>query len=810
MDTNTLPTIDVEKIYTSCHENFLARYHRYTMLFTILFFCCFALFVIFFVQLIQDIPHISNLHTIYLILSFLGMLYTFYLRDIFLVKPQNILSPKSHVFTDYLSKRTLQILIAESTTHTFITTNDATLFTALFQSSILEPFFVELNILHNSQFLVDIQHLPSGNHREQIYKTAYIQAQKNQFSQVEPEHLFYALIAANQEMAALLARYDISLEEVDNIVYASQFKREKLETVWTPDHRATGLNTTNASFTSLPTPTLNMYSVDLTTLAQEHKLARFIGREEILADAKKAIEKAVKGNLFIVGNNGVGKTALVEELAVFIHSDEAPDFLHDKRLVLWKLDELLASSKDTQSFEQTFAKTIKEVTDAKNIILYFENIDHLTKDTTNLLSPLVSAIGRNSFQCIATASEKGFNTYFEKDASLIEHFTTLHLPEPDRQTTIKIVEVIAAKLESTYHIEITYDAISTLVELSQKYIYDTFLPRKAITLLENIVNEAVSAKRTLVDIQMVKQYMSTLTSIPLTDMTKDETAILEQLEDTIHAEIISQHHAVAAIANAIRRSRSGLTNKSRPIASFLFYGPTGVGKTQVAKALAKAYFGSDTHMIRFDMSEYQLQTSITEFVSKLATEVKHHPFALFLLDEFEKADKDIVNVLLQILDDARLTYEGTTYNFSNTIIICTSNAASADIYTLEEQNKSWEEIEQVTKDKLVSFFKPELLNRFDHIIFFKPLSSDELMQIAKLLLNEVAESLAQKHYTISFDDAIASELVQKIDNKTYGARPIRRLIESEIEDYIAKKIIAQKIQKNTPITYHSLSDIQGA
>lgn len=605
---------------------------------------------------------------------------------------------------------------------------------------------------------------------------------------------------------------------------------------------------------------LGQYGINLTNMAKQGKIDPVIGRDTEIKRVVEILNRRTKNNPVLIGEAGVGKTAVVEGLAEAIVSGQVPDKLRNKQIIRLDVVSLVQGTGIRGQFEQRMQQLMKEVQKNKNIILFIDEIHEIMgagnaeggMDAGNVLKP---ALARGDFQLIGATTLNEYRK-IEKDAALARRFQPVQVDEPSVEETIKILNGIKDRYQDFHHVKYTDDAIKAAAKLSDRYIQDRFLPDKAIDLLdeagsrknltlktsdpnaiENDIHTAEAHKQQAVESQdyekaayyrdqvtqltkakkaaeenqtedaatVTKEDMQSIvedkTGIPVGDLEKQEQNQLRDLDKTLEKRVIGQDQAVDKIARAIRRNRIGLNKSGRPIGSFLFVGPTGVGKTETAKQLAKLLFGSTDAMIRFDMSEYMEKESTSKLIGaapgyigydepgQLTEQVRRHPYSLILLDEVEKAHPDVMHMFLQILDDGRLTdSQGRTVSFKDTIIIMTSNAGTGDseagaIGFGPGNSRS----SLITK--LTNYFKPEFLNRFDDIVEFNQLTKPELKQIVNLMLSDVNEMLKERQLQISVDDDVKDKLVELGYNPQMGARPLRRTIQEQIEDRVADYVL---------------------
>ena len=634
------------------------------------------------------------------------------------------------------------------------------------------------------------------------------------------------------------------------------------------------------------TQTLNQFGTDLTKQAEEGKLDPIVGRKEEIERVIQILSRRTKNNPCLIGEPGVGKTAVVEGLAEKIIQEDVPEMLKNKRVVTIDLSSMVAGAKYRGDFEERIKKCLNEVKKAGDVILFIDEIHTIVGagsaegaiDAANILKPLLA---RGEIQLIGATTLNEYRKYIEKDAALERRFSPVTVNEPSIEDTIQILKGIRDKYEAHHNVKITDEAIRASVNLSVRYITDRFLPDKAIDLideaaskvrmrtytqpdslkeLEQTIEETKQEKeeairtqdfekaadlrdkeRTLkeklekeqgkwqdkntkkiteITEEEIAEVIANWTKIPVKKLTQNENEKLKNLEQTLHKRVIGQEEAISAVSKAIRRGRVGLKDPKRPIGSFLFLGPTGVGKTELSKALAEALFGDENAMVRIDMSEYMEPHSISKLIGsppgyvgfddggQLTEKVRRKPYCVILFDEVEKAHPDVMNMLLQILEDGRLTdSQGRTVNFKNAVIIMTSNIGArlitdnkklgfAGISSDEEkeEQKKYEETKKEVLAELKKQFRPEFINRIDEIIVFHKLTDTEITNIIEIMLKEVQTRLQENSMEIRMDKSIKELIAKEGMDKAYGARPLRRTIQNLVEDKIAEAILDGKIK----------------
>lgn len=631
------------------------------------------------------------------------------------------------------------------------------------------------------------------------------------------------------------------------------------------------------------TPTLDQFSRDMTMDARMGNLDPVIGREKEIERVLQILSRRMKNNPCMVGEPGVGKTAVAEGIAYLIAAGDVPDTVRDKRLLSLDLSSMVAGSKYRGEFEERIKKVIAEVKNAGNVILFVDELHTIIGaggaegaiDASNILKPSLS---RGEIQMIGATTRAEYRKYIEKDAALERRFQPVYVEEPTNEETVEILKGLRSAYEEHHHVEISDQALEAAVSLSVRYISDRFLPDKAIDLMdeacsrkrlgfgkkakktlpleleiqafsddiENLleagdIDEAAellkkqrkletkldkmkqnkNAKSVVVDADDIADVVSVWTKIPVNKLTEQESKRLERLEEELHKRVVGQNEAVDAVAKAIKRSRVGLKDPKRPVGSFLFLGPTGVGKTELSKALAEAVFGSEDALIRVDMSEYMEKHSVSKLIGsppgyvgfeeggQLSEKVRSNPYSVILFDEIEKAHSDVFNILLQVLDDGHITdSQGRKVDFKNTIIIMTSNTGAQRIIdpkklgfvTASNADTEHEDMKKNVMDEVKQNFKPEFLNRIDDIIVFRALTEDDVRNISNLLLKELKQRVAsQMEIQLKFGDAVKKLIFEKGYDKKYGARPLKRAIQTNIEDVLAEAVLKGEIKRGDTV-----------
>ncbi|MEI7620171.1 MAG: ATP-dependent Clp protease ATP-binding subunit [Candidatus Falkowbacteria bacterium] len=579
----------------------------------------------------------------------------------------------------------------------------------------------------------------------------------------------------------------------------------------------------NRAYTAVATPTLDYYSHDMTLMAKYGYLEICVAREKEIKAIFEAMESGHSGVL-LVGPVGVGKRSIVEGLAQLMVKEEVPVFLKDKRLVELDISRLVGGTSPAEAQERLLA-VMGEAMHSKNVVLFIDNIETIVgissggEGSLELSEVLSDALSRQNIFCLACASSENYSKYIE-EKSLGEIMTTVGVSEPTHDQAIQMLESKVGFFEGKYNVYINYHAVEQAVDLSSRYINDKFLPEKAINIMQlTAVKVSKSTKGqgfcSQDDIAFV---ISEQTGIPVSKVSESETQKLLSLEDSIHARMIGQEEAVIAISGSLRRARAELRESKRPIASFLFLGPTGVGKTELAKTVAEVYFGDENYMIRLDMSEYQLADSVKKMIGDstsgslgyLTEAVRKKPFSLVLLDEVEKAHPDVLNLFLQMMDDGRLTDgQGRTINFTNSIIVATSNAGALYIEEAVSKGVDMNIIKQELIDnQLNKIMRPELINRFDGVIVFKPLSFDNVVSVAKLMLKKIGKNLEPKGIELVASEAGVKELARQGYDPKFGARPLRRLLQDKTENQIANLFLAKSIKRRDTIVIDEEGNVQ--
>lgn len=756
-------------------------------------------------------------------------------------------------------------------------------------SSILKSHGVELEKLKD---LIEQLISPSNNinmrepegytpRAKRVLDASYREAVRFRAALIGTEHILIAIIKETDSIAArLLNTIGVNVQKLyvdillamgeDGNLYKEEFQNGK--------PRNKGKSTT---------PTLNQYSRDLTELAKEGKLDPVIGREEEIQRVIQILSRRTKNNPCLIGEPGVGKTAIAEGLAIKIIDGNVPDTIQNKRVLTLDLSGMVAGSKYRGEFEERIKRVLMEVKNDGKVLLFLDELHTIIGaggaegaiDASNILKP---SLARGEIQLIGATTIDEYRKYIEKDAALERRFQPVMVEEPSEEETIQILKGLRERYEKHHGVKIADDALAAAVKMSSRYLNDRFLPDKAIDLIDEassrvrlgiysapkelkeieeelnkleqdkeaaISSEAYekageikkkqlkkeekknkillkwekekSSVKLLVDENQIAEIVSNWTKIPVKKLEQEEAERLRNLEGILHERVVGQEEAVTAVSKAIRRGRVGLKDPKRPIGSFLFLGPTGVGKTELSKALAEAMFGSENTIIRVDMSEYMEKHSVSKLIGsppgyvgyeeggQLSEKVRRNPYSVILFDEIEKAHPDVFNILLQVLDDGHITdAQGRKINFKNTILIMTSNAGAENIIspkklgftTAENEKENYQQMKENVMGEVKHIFKPEFLNRIDEIIVFHALNKENIHSIVSIMADTIIKrTKKQMDITIVLEDSAKNYIVEKGYDEKYGARPLRRALQSKVEDRLAEEILDGKVKKGDTV-----------
>ncbi|MHA6259161.1 ATP-dependent Clp protease ATP-binding subunit [Sporosarcina sp. CAU 1771] len=698
---------------------------------------------------------------------------------------------------------------------------------------------------------------------KKVIELSVDESRKLGHSYIGTEHILLALIREGEGVAArVLSNAGVSLNKA---------RQQVLQLLGNNDSSVGNQGTSN----SAATPTLDSLARDLTEIAREGTLDPVIGRSKEITRVIEVLARRTKNNPVLIGEPGVGKTAIAEGLAQQVINNEVPEILRDKRVMTLDMGTVVAGTKYRGEFEDRMKKVMEEIRQAGNIILFIDELHTLIGaggaegaiDASNILKP---SLARGELQCIGATTLDEYRKYIEKDAALERRFQPIQVDEPTVEETVQILYGLRDRYEAHHRVKITDEAIDAAAKMSDRYISDRFLPDKAIDLIdeagskvrlrsyttppnlkelelkleairseknaavqsqefekaasyrdtEQKIKEELETTKTAwkekqgkteskVTVEDIAEVVAMWTGIPVSKIAETETAKLLNMEEMLHERVIGQSEAVTAISRAIRRARAGLKDPKRPIGSFIFLGPTGVGKTELARALAEVMFGDEDSMIRVDMSEYMEKHSTSRLVGsppgyvgyeeggQLTEKVRRKPYSVILLDEIEKAHPDVFNILLQVLEDGRLTdSKGRTVDFRNTVVIMTSNVGAQTLrknryvgFNLQDNDRDYEGMKSAMLEELKKAFRPEFLNRVDEMIVFHSLEKEHLREIVTLMADELSKRLKEQDIVLEITDDAKQKIAEVGYDPDYGARPLRRAIQKHIEDRLSEELL---------------------
>ena len=692
----------------------------------------------------------------------------------------------------------------------------------------VEEFFKRLIKLRRAKTIIERLGLSQDELKEVLARMPDTQEEKKEFIQYVLTEAFLSaydnhlklvdertvcFIFIRDVFSENLKTFNIVKKDIDGILLwiRNEALKQHYADQWRNRVSIKPKSTVNRAYTSRYTPTLNRFSRDFTHGVMQGDFTVSIAREDELQKLVNILEKGSRSAVLVVGEPGVGKTTLIKSLAVRMVVEDVPKKLQDMRLVGFDFNKAFSASKDIESFKRKLRSVFDEVTEAKNVILVLDNFNQLLNLRRELSGEIANIIidsfDASNIRLIATTDRSQFIRFIRPNRALAGMFSSVEMAIPSDEIATQIAIDEIPKIQGDYGVKISFSAIKAAVELSHKFAYDRVLPDKAIEILkESVVAYKQLAGQKPLEYDEVARVISSKVGVNLGSITEDEAEKLARLEEEMHTRIVDQNEAVNAVSGALRRSRSGLGEEGKPIASFLFFGPTGVGKTEIAKTVADIYFGNEDRMVRVDMSEYQEAENLKRligFISQqgvfeggfLTEPVHKNPFSLVLLDEIDKANPKVLDLFLQVLDEGYVDDGlGRKIDFSNTIIIATSNAGSSVIAGLLEEGKKYKEVHKRALEELKKVFRIEFLNRFDKIIMFKPLSREDVQLVAKKFVEQVRLKLLDKGITLTYGNELLERLAKLGYNPVFGAREMRRVVQEEVENKVAEMMVARKVK----------------
>ncbi len=651
----------------------------------------------------------------------------------------------------------------------------------------------------------------------QIIFNSYEEAWMNRSPVVDVTDIFLTVVSAEQKIADLFFDFGVKPETLHNGVewvrVREQMKRARQRRI-RGSHGRSKKGDINRAMTAIATPFLNSLSQDLTRASLYGALEPLIGRDAELETIFRILQGG-STSVLLVGNHGVGKETIINGIAELMVAENVPEILSDKRLVELDLPKLLAGASPVEA-EERLLELLNELSAAGNIILVIPSIEKMIgitigqQQSLDVASVLATELGKGNFLTIATTTPEAYNRTIANQ-QLATVLQKVDIDEMDLNAAIRVLEAKAGFIEFKHSVWFSYEALERAAQMCQRYLHDTYLPQNAIEICNEVAQHVRNkrGKEQLITADDVATIIAQRTKIPVTAVTENETDKLLRLETEMHRRVIGQDEAVTLVANALRRARAEIRSNKRPIANFLFLGPTGVGKTELTKTIAEVYFGSESQMVRIDMSEYQDTSGIYRLIGQpnqqgtgiLTEAIRQKPFSLVLLDELEKADPNILNLFLQVMDDGRLTDSvGRVIDFTNVILIATSNAGTQFVQEQIRAGTSGERIKtQLLHGELKQYFKPEFLNRFDAVVLFSPLTESQIGEVARNILRGIGKKLEERGVLLEMTDAGVAELAAAGYDPEFGARPLRRVIQDRVENAIAGMLLQNQLNRKDTV-----------